>query len=120
MGHVERRHRRREQGGPAADQLDLAAAVEQNLGHARGVAGAVVVEHDNPLADRLRLEQHVPYRQHVLLVHARKAVDERVHAREARAGGHRPGRDDNAVRFQLAHELGRHLRAEPDVDLEPG
>ena len=33
--------------------------------------------------------------------------------------GDRPGRDDHAVRLQLAHELDRSFRLEPDVDSVP-
>ena len=42
--------------------------VEQHLGDARDRARAVVVEDDDPLADRARPEQHVPAREHVVLV----------------------------------------------------
>ena len=39
--------------GQRADELDVAAAVEQHLGDAGGVTGAVVVEHDDARADRV-------------------------------------------------------------------
>src|SRR5947207_8207761 len=52
--HVEGGQRRREERGPAAHELHLAPPVEQYFGHARGVPGAVVIEHDDPL----RSEEH--------------------------------------------------------------
>ncbi len=85
VGHVERGQRGREERVPAADELDLAAAVEQHLADARDRPGAVVVEDDHALADGPLVEEHVPAREHVVLVDAGQRLDERVDAREAGA-----------------------------------
>ena len=47
---------------PAADELDLAATVQEHFADARGRAGAVVVEYDDSPADGVLPQQHVPVR----------------------------------------------------------
>ena len=119
MSHVERGQRGGKEGVPAADELDLGAAVEEDLADTGCGARPVVVEHDDPLPHRTGSEQDVPDGEHMLLVGPRQRLGERVDAREAGPAGHRARRDDDAVRRELADELGRRLRAEPYLDPEP-
>ena len=62
VGHVQGGQRRWKERRPAADELDVGAAIEEHLGDAGGVPGTVVVEHDNPAAHRPPVEQVRPRR----------------------------------------------------------
>ena len=103
---------------PAAHELDVGAAVEQHLGDPGGGARAVVVEHDDALADRSRLEQDVPGREDVLLVDAGQPFTSGFTLEKPVRDGTAPVATSTPSGASSAHELRRRLRAEPDLDAE--